>query len=230
MEVKLLTYTPAPEQVVAAAARLCYSTKKAVQVMDDFNETNTDEFISKLVSMGHFSPFEHVSFTFAIDGVSRALSHQLVRHRIGSSFSQKSQRYVKESDQGQIVKPNSITGNSRANEIFDQTIEQIYTAYSQLLHMDIPAEDARYLLPNATVTNLVLTMNARSLLHFFELRCCRRAQWEIRALAERMLELVQGVAPIIFSSAGATCDTQGICYEGKMSCGKVPAEKVIARS
>jgi thymidylate synthase (FAD) len=230
MEVKLLTYTPEPEKVVAAAARLCYSPKTAAQVMEDFAAADVNQFISKLVGMGHFSPFEHVSFTFAIDGVSRALSHQLVRHRIGASFSQKSQRYVKAEDPGQIVKPGSVASNAAANQIFDQAIEQAYAAYAQLLQLDIAAEDARYLLPNATVTNLVVTMNARSLLHFFELRCCQRAQWEIRDMANRMLALVKEVAPNIFSSAGATCNTQGFCYEGKMSCGKVPAEKILSRS
>jgi thymidylate synthase (FAD) len=229
MEVSLLTYTPQPEQLVAAAARLCYSSKTATQVRDDFDDSNTTQFISNLISMGHYSPFEHISFTFAIDGVSRALSHQLVRHRIGASFSQKSQRYVKNHQPEQIVRPRTVAANQQAKDIFDKAIEDVYAAYERLLEMGLPAEDARYLLPNATATNLVVTMNARSLLHFFELRCCRRAQWEIRELAERMLVLVKDVAPTVFSVAGATCETQGICHEGKKSCGKVTGDKIISR-
>lgn len=221
MEVKLISHTPEPEKVVAAAARLCYSPKSAVEITDDFSDEQVGAFLDKLMEMGHDSPFEHASFTFAIDGVSRALSHQLVRHRIGASFSQKSQRYVKEKD-FQYQTPPGIRRNPEALALFQQAMTSSGDYYDRLLEMGVPAEDARYVLPNAATTNLVVTMNARSLHHFFRLRCCVRAQAEIRELANLMLAEVKAVAPRLFSKAGASCDTYGICFEGKMSCGKAP--------
>lgn len=218
MEVRLLSYTPQPEMVVASAARLCYSPCSAAKLMDDFKEKDVDKFLEKLLKMGHLSPFEHASFTFAIDGVSRVLSHQLVRHRI-ASYSQKSQRYVNEK-QFEYVVPPSISGDENLKAEFDDLMVLLQNKYEYLLSKGIPAEDARYLLPNATTTNFVLTMNARSLLHFFELRCCNRAQKEIRELADLMLLRVREVAPALFTVAGPTCITQGICFEGAMSCGK----------
>lgn len=219
VEVKLIAYTPEPEKVIAGAARLCYSKKNAMEIMDNFAEGEELEFLKKLVDLGHDSPWEHASFTFAISGISRALSHQLVRHRIGSSYSQKSQRYVKEK-QFEYVTPKTVKRNSEAEAIFDETMEELQKMYEKLLDLGIPAEDARYVLPNATETNFVVTMNARSLHHFFKLRCCVRAQWEIRDMANLMLKEVKEVAPVLFAKAGAPCDTDDVCYEGKMSCGK----------
>ncbi len=221
MEVKLISYTPEPEKVVAAAARLCYSPKSAVDIMEDFSDEQVGAFLEKLMDLGHDSPLEHASFTFAIDGVSRALSHQLVRHRIGASFSQKSQRYVKERD-FQYQTPPAIRRDPAALALFQQAMASSEDFYDRLLEMGVPAEDARYVLPNAAATNFVLTMNARSLHHFFRLRCCVRAQAEIRELANRMLAEVKAVAPRLFAKAGASCDTMGVCFEGKMSCGKAP--------
>ncbi len=219
MDVKLLTYTPEPEKVVAAAARICYSNKCGADLMDNFSQQEVENFIARLVNYGHMSPFEHASFTFAVDGVSRALSHQLVRHRIGVSFSQKSQRYVKEK-QFEYVTPDTITKKKELAIQFANLMAVIQEKYNDLVAAGIPAEDARYLLPNATVTNLVVTMNARSLLHFFELRCCVRAQKEIRQMANLMLCEVRKVAPGLFSNAGPTCVSSGICFEGDMSCKK----------
>ncbi len=227
MEVRLLAYTPEPEKMVAAAARLCYSADSGAEILENFSDEAVQKFLAKLADMGHASPFEHASFTFAIDGVSRALSHQLVRHRIGVSFSQKSQRYVKER-QFEYVVPPSVGRDPQRKAQFEQVMAELQTQYESLLAAGVPAEDARYLLPNACVTNLVVTMNARSLLHFFELRCCMRAQWEIRELANRMLAAVRQVAPNLFAKAGATCDTIGICFEGKMSCGR--AKTVLDRN
>lgn len=221
MEVKLISHTPEPEKVVAAAARLCYSPKSAVEIMEDFGSAEVETFLNKLTEMGHDSPLEHASFTFAIDGVSRALSHQLVRHRIGVSFSQKSQRYVKERH-FEYHTPPAIAKNEAALDRYQQVMANLAKAYDELLALGIPAEDARYLLPNAATTNFVLTMNARSLLHFFQLRCCIRAQAEIRELAYLMREEVRQVAPHLFAKAGPTCETRGYCLEGKMSCGKAP--------
>ena len=156
-------------------------------------------------------------FSFAVDGVSRALTHQLVRHRL-ASFNQQSQRYVKFTDGVGIVKPETVAEDEHANAVFDEAIDTILTAYQTMLEAGIPAEDARYILPNAAESKIVITMNIRELLHFFELRCCNRAQWEIRELAHRMLELVRPTAPYIFKDAGAGC-VRGACPEGKMTCG-----------
>ncbi len=226
MEVKLISHTPEPELVVAAAARLCYSPRGAAEIMDDFSQQEAESFLGRLLEAGHSSPWEHASFTFAIAGVSRALSHQLVRHRIGVSFSQKSQRYVKEK-QFEYVMPPTVAADPQQAAAFDQVMAELQQQYNRLVELGVPAEDARYLLPNACATNLVVTMNARSLHHFFELRCCQRAQWEIRQLAEEMLGLVRPVAPLLFAQAGPTCETQGICFEGKMSCGRCP--RVMSR-
>lgn len=219
MHVQLIEYTPNPEKVVAAAARLCYSPLSANEIMDGLNEQMVESFLQKLTDMGHSSPLEHASFTFAIEGVSRALSHQLVRHRIGVSFSQKSQRYVKEKQFEYIVPP-SIAKKELLKEKYEAQMAQIQALYNEFLQAGLPAEDARYLLPNAAETKLVVTMNARSLHHFFRLRCCNRAQWEIRAMAKQMLVEVRKVAPTLFAKAGPSCETEGICYEGKMCCGK----------
>ena len=228
MKVKLIAYTPDPERVVAAAARICYSRRSGDEIMENFTEQEISDFLKKMVQLGHTSTFEHASFTFAVDGVSRSLSHQLVRHRIGASYSQKSQRYVKEK-QFEYITPNSIAEDPRLNRRYQEIMSNLAVQYNELLTAGIPAEDARYLLPNACTTNFVLTMNARSLLHFFELRCCMRAQDEIRKLAFLMLKEVKKVAPVLFSRAGATCVTQGICYEGEMSCGKFKDVKVLSR-
>lgn len=219
MKVSLLQYTPEPEKLVAAAARLCYSDKGADELMDNFTPDKVESFVKKLVALGHESPMEHVCFTFAVDGISRACSHQLVRHRIGVSFSQKSQRYVKE-NQFEYVTPPKVAKNPELLAKFDKAMSDAQVAYAELLAAGVPAEDARFVLPNAASTSLVVTMNVRSLWHFFQLRCCNRAQWEIRALANAMLAEVKEVAPLLFANAGATCDSMGICFEGSMSCGK----------
>lgn len=221
VKVILLEHTPEPERLVAAAARLCYSDKSADELLDNFTPDKVESFVKKLVSLGHESPMEHVCFTFAIDGISRACSHQLVRHRIGVSFSQKSQRYVKE-NQFEYVTPPKIAAKPELAEKFDKAMADMQGVYEELLAAGVPAEDARFVLPNAASTSLVVTMNVRSLWHFFELRCCNRAQWEIRALANAMLAEVREVAPLLFAKAGATCDSMGICFEGGMTCGKCP--------
>jgi len=225
MKVSLLSYTDEPERKVAAAARLCYSPVGADRLLEDLNKERARVFLKKLVSMGHLSPLEHVSFTFAIEGVSRVLSHQMVRHRI-ASYSQKSQRYVSEHNFSYIVPP-AIEKNPAALALYREKMEIIADTYSQLTEM-IAKEDARYILPSACETKFVATFNARSLLNFFQHRCCRRAQWEIRALAEKMLELVREVAPTIFANAGPTCVAEGVCYEGKMSCGRI--KNIVTRS
>lgn len=221
MMVKLLRHTPEPERTVAMSARLCYSPIGAAQLEERISDEQAATLVRKLASMGHLSTFEHVTFTFAIEGVSRVLTHQLVRHRI-ASYSQQSQRYVKE-HAFETIMPASIAARPQAKEKFERLMGEIQELYNDFIALDIPAEDARYILPNATETKIVCTFNARSLLNFFSLRCCTRAQWEIRALANEMLRQCQEVAPVIFENAGPTCVSEGVCHEGAMSCGRLQA-------
>lgn len=217
MQVELLYHTPDPERAIATAARLCYAPVGASELMETMPPERVKSVLSTIMGSGHFSTLEHASYTFAVDGVSRALTHQLVRHRI-ASFNQQSQRYVKFKGEIPVVKPASVADNAETSALFDEAIECVTRAYRTLVEAGVPAEDARYLLPNAAETKIVITMNVRELLHFFELRCCNRAQWEIRELAHRMLELARPTAPFIFGDAGAPC-VHGACPEGKMTCG-----------
>lgn len=223
MQVELLNYTPDPERAIATAARLCYAPVGAAELMETMPEERVRSVLSTIMRSGHFSTLEHASYTFAIDGVSRVLTHQLVRHRL-ASFNQQSQRYVKFDGGFPFVTPPTIEANAEAHAAFEELMEQAGAVYQRLLDAGIPAEDARFVLPNATETKIVTTMNVRELLHFFELRCCNRAQWEIQALALRMLELVRPTAPFIFQDAGAAC-VHSTCPEGKMTCGN-PFPKV----
>lgn len=242
MNVELLQYNPDCEKIVAAAAKLCYSSAGIDGILDGLDNDKTENFLTKLVSMGHESPMEHVSFTFGIEGVSRSLTHQLVRHRL-ASYSQKSQRYVKEG-QFEFVIPPEIEAIPEAREEFLKAMKDDVDSYNKLADIlfdkhynDMIAsgmdekkakgaaekkaiEDARYVLPNACETKIIVTMNTRSLINFFHHRCCERAQWEIRDLACRMLALVKEVAPTLFKYAGPACVADK-CPEGAMSCGKM---------
>lgn len=244
LKVSLIQYTPEPEKVVAAAAKLCYSHSDAGEIMKDLTDEAVQKFLGRLVEMGHGSPTEHASFTFAIEGVSRSLTHQLVRHRL-ASYSQKSQRYVTEGQFDYIVPP-EIAAISEAKSRYIQAMTEAQKAYDDLAEMliekhekDLMAqgltekqaaskaekkgiEDARYVLPNGCETKIVVTMNARELVHFFNHRCCNRAQWEIRECATQMLKLVQAVAPTLFKNAGPNC-VKGSCPEGAMTCGEAVA-------
>ncbi len=216
MKVLLLEHTPDAEALIAKAAKLCYSDSNIDDLIERVDDGNIDHFIKKLVSIGHHSVLEHVSFNFAVEGVSRVLSHQLVRHRI-ASYSQQSQRYVKLDNSFKFIIPESIEGSRPAYEEFVRLMEVTHRIYKALLDDGIPAEDARYVLPNATETKIVITMNARTLLHFFKVRCCNRAQWEIREMAIEMLRLAKKTAPLVFEDSGPSC-VAGTCQEGKMSC------------
>ncbi len=218
MNVALIAHTPDPERVVAAAARLCYSAVGATGLLAGLTDEEVVRRLDHLTEAGHASPTEHASFTFAVEGVSRALSHQLVRHRI-ASYSQQSQRYVRE-DRFDYVVPPSVAARPEARDLFLRTMAELQEAYRRLNEV-VPREDARYVLPNACETKLVVTMNARSLMNFFELRCCARAQWEIRQLAEAMRAEVRKVAPNLFRLAGPACETRGVCREGSMTCGRL---------
>lgn len=233
LKVTLLTYTPKPQKIMAAAAKLCYARADIDTVMEGLTPEKTEGFIDMLSGLGHESPMEHMNFTFGIENVSRSLLAQITRHR-HASFSVQSQRYVKEMD-FEFITPPQIAENAAAKQLYFKTMKDIAASYNNLADtlkkvniengMEERAaekkaiEDARYVLPNACTTKMIVTMNARSLMNFFKLRCCNRAQWEIRELACQMLELVKNVAPNVFSDAGPAC-VRGGCSEGKMSCGK----------
>ena len=218
LKVTLLEHTPDPERVVAMAARLCYSSSGAAELAEKLSDERVKEMVEKIVKLGHASCLEHVSFTFGIAGVSRVLTHQLVRHRI-ASYDQQSQRYVA-AHGFQYITPPTIAEKPEAKAKFDALMQKIRATYDELTEMGVPKEDARYVLANAAETKILVTMNARTLLHFFNLRCCNRAQWEIRAMAYEMLRLVKEVAPTLFYNAGASCVNTGRCPEGAMTCGK----------
>ncbi|HPP37823.1 MAG TPA: FAD-dependent thymidylate synthase [Thermosynergistes sp.] len=209
--VSLLSHTPEPDRLVAAAARLCYSSSSASNLLEGMGAEEEKRLICRLRQSGHLSPFEHASFSFALEGISRTCSHQLVRHRI-ASFSQQSQRYVSMRE-AQYVMPSSIRESEAARSIFEEHMSRSGTLYRELVEMGIPKEDARFVLPQAWETRMVVTMNARELLHFFELRLCRRAQWEIREVAKKMLVLAREAAPLAFEVAGPPCLLYGKCPE-----------------
>ena len=217
MNVKLISYTPDPDRIVAVAARLCYSNISPEDLYYDLTEDEISNLIDIVSRNGHLSTFEHASFTFAISGISRSCTHQLVRHRI-ASYNQQSQRYVKFNGELQNIVPDSISEIDKAEELFNSAMNSCKQAYDDLLNLNVPPEDARYVLPNASPSNMIVTMNARELNHFFSIRCCNRAQWEIRKLAWDMLVEVSKVAPRLFSQAGPGC-TRGNCTEGNMACG-----------
>lgn len=241
-KVTLISYTPQPEKTVAAAAKLCYSPVGIDQIQEGLTEEKTADFVDMLAQIGHESPMEHASFTFGIEGVSRSLLAQITRHRI-ASYSVQSQRYVREK-MFEFVLPPEIEAVPEAREEFLKAMEEDQKHYDRLaavlkekhtkqflaegkeekeaarLAEKKAIEDARFVLPNACATKLVCTFNTRSLMNFFAHRCCNRAQWEIREVANQMLKLVLGVAPNLFRNAGPSCMC-GACPEGKMSCGKM---------
>jgi thymidylate synthase (FAD) len=228
LRLELLAHTPEPLALIFAAFRQCYSPGEAADLWPRLRDGRIPrreqaDFVRRILESGHTSPVEHVSFTFAASGVSRALTHQLVRHRI-ASYSQQSQRYVDASRFAYVLPP-SIAGNPEASAVFTRFMDESAAAYRQLTALlggGGAREDARFVLPQAAASSIVLTMNCRSLLNFFENRCCLRAQWEIRRLARSMLTLCADVLPEIFAVAGARCERLGYCPEGDFSCGRYP--------
>jgi len=240
LKVELLDVTPNALALIYSACRQCYSTenaidifKKAIRGIPPFEEQET--FVRRIVASGHESVIEHVSFTFAISGVSRALSHQLVRHRI-ASYSQQSQRYVRAENFKYIIPP-TIAKDKDLKKLFEDTMKQLQQTYKTIVKrletLGIKGEkahqDARFILPNACETKIVVTMNCRSLLNFFALRCCERAQWEIRHLANAMLKICKEKLPAVFADAGPKCERLGYCPEGKFSCGKMPLKEEVLK-
>ncbi|NUO09924.1 MAG: FAD-dependent thymidylate synthase [Candidatus Brocadia sp.] len=236
LQVILLRYTPDPEEIVAQAARLCYSPASVDDLKKQIESKNQAGFIEKLADMQHLSPMEHATFTFGVEGISRACSHQIVRHRL-ASYSQQSQRYVgqhsKKTGGFHFIVPPGIEKIGK-KEWFVEKMNTLQKWYDELIEAlgnsgESAFEDARFLLPNATETKIIITMNARELLHFFRVRCCNRAQWEIRDMATEMLRLVKQVSPHIFKDAGPGC-VDGKCPEGKMTCGKMEEVRVKFRN
>lgn len=241
-KVTLLCHTPEPEKIIAAAAKLCYSNQTVEGLMDGLTPEKTESFLNMLVSMGHESPIEHASFTFAIEGVSRSLLAQITRHRI-ASYSVQSQRYVRLSP-FEYVTPDAVKDDPDALAAYEDAMKAATESYEKIADIlkakyvaeyvadgldektarnraeKKAIEDARFVFPNACETRMVVTMNARSLYNFFAHRCCSRAQWEIREVADQMLALVKEVAPVLFKTAGPPC-VKGPCPEGKMSCGRM---------
>jgi thymidylate synthase (FAD) len=239
----MISHTPDAEKLIAAAAKLCYSDTSAMNLMDNLDDEKAAGFVDMLASIGHESPIEHITFTFGIEGVSRTLLAQITRHRL-ASFSVQSQRYVKKSN-FVFVTPPEIKNDEKALEIFNKSMNDAISGYNKLCDIletkyrnemiaagmsekaavskaeKKAIEDARFVLPNACETKMMVTMNARSLMNFFKLRCCNRAQWEIRELATEMYRLCFRTAPSVFRNAGPSCCIgRKVCTEGKMSCGK----------
>ncbi len=242
MKVNIIAHTPEPEKVISMAAKLCYSPVGVDEIEKNLTDESVDKFINMLMSMGHESPLEHVSFTFAVEGISRACSHQLVRHRI-ASYSQQSQRYVK-LDQFEYIIPKEIEKIDEAKKVFIDAMKKDQEDYDKLVDILFnkhykklvqqgkdekkakkdaekkAIEDARYVFPNACETKIVFTMNVRSLYNFIEHRTCERAQWEIRDLATQILKKLREISPVLFNNKGPKC-IKGPCPEGKMTCGEI---------
>lgn len=242
MKVNIIAHTPEPEKVISMAAKLCYSPVGVDEIEKNLTDESVDKFINMLMSMGHESPLEHVSFTFVVEGISRACSHQLVRHRI-ASYSQQSQRYVK-LDQFEYIIPREIEKIDEAKKVFIDAMKKDQEDYDKLVDILFnkhykklvqqgkdekkakkdaekkAIEDARYVFPNACETKIVFTMNVRSLYNFIEHRTCERAQWEIRDLATQMLKKLREISPVLFNNKGPKC-IKGPCPEGKMTCGEI---------
>jgi len=239
LKVELLAATPNALSLIYAAFRQCYHAGFVADMWPRLLSGEVDrevqaDFVRKVLESGHDSPVEHASFTFAVEGISRACSHQIVRHRI-ASYSQQSQRYVDGSDMDFILPP-AIARIPEAKERFEAFMAEVGAAYRDLKGIleangrkEKSKEDARFVLPQAAETKIVLTMNCRALLHFFHLRCCMRAQWEIRAMADAMLALCKAELPAIFATAGAKCESLGYCPESpRFACGRYPTREQLA--
>ncbi|UJG42978.1 MAG: FAD-dependent thymidylate synthase [Candidatus Heimdallarchaeum endolithica] len=219
IEVSLISYPEEAELIANIAAVICYSEEAELERVKQKAKLKKEEYLCKIIESGHLSIIEHNIFVFHVSGVSRVLSHQLVRKRI-ASYSQQSQRYVNASSFS-FITPKTIT-ESGMKEEYENKINELFVFYNKLVEKGIPKEDARYILPNSTSTQLVVSMNAHALIDFFASRCCTRAQWEIRELANKMLNEVKKVAPVLFKKAGAFCDFYGYCPENEKTCGRAP--------
>ena len=214
LKVKLLRHTADAERLCGTAAQTSTKSGSPSEIFEKISPDVAKRIIKRVTGYGHASIIEHAYFTFSIEGVSRAMTHQLVRHRI-ASYTQQSQRYVTYNTLEEYVTPKSIVGNAEANKLFSETLEKISETYQKLLKMGVPMEDARFVLPNAAKTNIIVTMNARELRHFFNLRCCARAQWEMREVAMEMLKQAKKATPALFENSGPSCVEMSFCPEGE---------------
>ncbi|MFO8060031.1 MAG: FAD-dependent thymidylate synthase [Bacillota bacterium] len=219
MKVRVIDYTQEPDRTVAVAARLCYSPKDVDDIQTRMGDREVGRMIQMLRERGHLSPLEHAYFTVAIEGLSRVSSHQLVRSRI-ASYSQQSQRYIDQREFDFVIPP-SISEDPELQERFRRHLADSRSLYGDLRAAGVPGEDARFVLPQAVSTSIIMSKNARAWLEWFELRMCSRAQWEIRRLAEALLKELRELAPHLFAVAGPPCQTQGLCREGADSCGRI---------
>lgn len=244
MNVKILSHTHEPEKVIAMAGKLCYSPKTIDEIGENLTEENINKFVNMLVDLGHESPLEHISFTFGVEGISRACSMQLVRHRI-ASYSQQSQRYVDTINNFNYVIPSIVQEMGEcAVERFERDMEQIRLTTERwhdrfldfldenkefnrfgMSDKKIANENSRVFLPNATETKIVITMNLRTLINFVKKRSCNRAQEEINKMAWEMVKEIEKISPLLSSLLGAPCQF-GKCPEGKMCCGKPYPKKI----
>lgn len=272
MNVKVLSYTQNPEKVIAMAGKLCYAGCSIDELEDNLTTEDIEKFINMLIELGHESPLEHVSFTFAVEGVSRVTEQQLTRHRL-ASYSIQSGRYV-ERDNAEFTKPKDIQEDSNASSLFDdvttiakdnyeEIVDELMSKYQYNFIKDNYSgadaeangtlyrkfeinhkkeynefkkraiENARMVFPNSLQTKIIFTMNLRSLINFFEHRCCMRSQDEIREMANLMLKELRVISPILFNRLGATCKVKGYCPEGNMQCSQfkntVPTLKELTR-
>ena len=225
MKVTLLKHTADAEKLAGIAAFTSCSPEGSTELMETKTNEQCDKFLKRVLNYGHHSVIEHASFTFSVEHISRACTHQIVRHRI-ASYTQQSQRYVKFKELYFTIPP-AINNNKEARKVYLETTKQASEGYEKLIELGIKPEDARYLYPNASHTNIMITMNARALLHFFSLRCCTRAQWEVRQVADLMLIEAKKVAPKLFEKAGASCVHLEYCPEGSLGCGRYPSLKQL---
>lgn len=221
---------------IYTACRTCYAQGSP---QDQYNKTQCEltgntgwekkwKLINHVISSGHHSTLEHVSFTFLISGVSRALSHQLVRHRIGVSYSQQSQRYCEFKNGFQYVTPETIKGNSEARDKFINIMSNINQTYLDLIELGIPAEDARMVLPNACTTNLTVSLNLRALIHLCQERLCTCAQSEIRRMVRQMAKLITDKIPELKPYLVPKCEMLGYCNESaSRTCGRMPLKEHV---
>lgn len=231
-KVSIIAHTLNPEMTVAKAGKLCYSPVGVEEIEKKLTDEEVDRFVNMLARIGHESPLEHSVFTFAVEGISRACSHQIVRHRL-SSFSQQSQRYVNLKDTFIYITPPEIEVFDKVNKRYIESMNESFEAYVEISYLlknryieegmkekdaeKKAIEDARYVLPNASETKMVFTMNARTLLNFIKHRDCERSQWEIREMTRLMVAELMKISPKLFSRCGASC-RYGSCKEGQMSC------------
>ena len=208
-------------KTIYTACRTCYSADTPYEI---YNSTDDEEkmlkLIERVISSGHYSTIEHIQVSFAISNVSRACTHQLVRHR-HMSFSQKSQRYVKEKGQFDYIIPPTIMRNEELKAKFENFMGEISKLYCEFTEAGIPAEDARAVLPNAAASSLVASLNLRELIHIANLRLCTRAQYEIRCMVKAMCDAIIAEEPWLKAYLVPKCERLGYCDEDK-SCGRMP--------